>query len=85
MPTWQGRYKDPVCHMAVNPQEAAASVDYRGERYFFCAEACKQKFLADPIKYLKPRGWRDRFLQKHIRANERGLEVDCPACRGKRD
>lgn len=76
-------YIDPVCHMTVNPQESAIFIDHDGERYYFCAESCKQKFLDDPIKYIKPKSWWDRFLQKHIRANEKEFGNDGPECHTK--
>ena len=44
--------KDPVCGMEVNPDEAAASFEYEGEKYFFCAEACKEKFKNDPKNFI---------------------------------
>lgn len=44
--------KDPVCGMDVEPGKAAATSEYKGETYYFCAQACKEKFDADPGKYL---------------------------------
>ena len=46
--------KDPVCHMEVEPEEAAGNWEYRGERYYFCHPSCLEKFRADPEKYLTP-------------------------------
>lgn len=46
---------DPVCGMKVDPATAAATVAYRGTRYFFCGQGCASKFNADPDKYLKTR------------------------------
>jgi YHS domain-containing protein len=43
---------DPVCGMDVEPDKAAARSDFKGQTYYFCAEACKTKFDADPEKYL---------------------------------
>ncbi len=43
--------KDPVCGMEVDPQNAAASEEYRGKTYYFCAKACQEKFKAEPQKY----------------------------------
>ena len=45
---------DPVCGMKVDPATAAESSDYKGTRYYFCMPGCRQKFEADPIKYLSP-------------------------------
>jgi len=45
--------KDPVCGMAVNPQRAAASAQYRGQTYYFCSPLCKSMFEREPEKYVK--------------------------------
>jgi Cu+-exporting ATPase len=42
---------DPVCGMKVLPEKAAASVNYAGRTWYFCAQGCKTKFEADPGKY----------------------------------
>lgn len=44
---------DPVCGMTVTPP-GAGQADYEGEKYSFCSEHCRKKFLADPEKYLHP-------------------------------
>ena len=44
--------KDPVCGMEINPETAAASSEYEGVTYYFCAEACKTEFDAEPSKYV---------------------------------
>jgi Cu+-exporting ATPase len=43
---------DPVCHMEVDEKKAAATSDYQGKKYYFCAVACKKAFDANPEKYL---------------------------------
>src|ERR1051326_9182003 len=45
---------DPVCGMTVEPQEAAGWFEYRGETYFFCSLGCREKFKADPERFLNP-------------------------------
>jgi len=42
--------KDPVCGMEVDEKKAAATSDYRGQTYYFCAKACKQKFDQSPAR-----------------------------------
>ncbi len=44
---------DPVCHMTVVKEKAAATSKYKGVDYYFCNPRCKEKFDADPEKYLK--------------------------------
>jgi len=45
---------DPVCNMVVDEKKAAATADYKGKTYYFCAPGCKKAFLQNPEKYLKP-------------------------------
>ncbi len=45
---------DPVCKMEVKESEAAATSEYKGKKYYFCALACKKAFDQDPEKYLAP-------------------------------
>jgi len=45
---------DPVCKMEVNEEEAAATSEYKGNMYYFCAVGCKKTFDSNPEKYLSP-------------------------------
>ncbi len=45
---------DPVCKMEVKEKEAAATSEYKGKKYYFCALACKKAFDQNPEKYLAP-------------------------------
>ncbi len=44
--------RDPVCSMEVDEKAAAATSEYQGKTYYFCAPGCKKAFDADPEKYL---------------------------------
>jgi len=44
--------KDPVCGMEVDTKSAEKAT-YKGKTYSFCSKADKEKFLADPDKYVK--------------------------------
>lgn len=44
---------DPVCGVQIEPPNAAAETTYQGNTYYFCSQECKQKFDADPQKYMK--------------------------------
>jgi Cu+-exporting ATPase len=44
---------DPVCGMKVDPASARASAEHGGTTYYFCCAGCRDKFVADPAKYLK--------------------------------
>jgi YHS domain-containing protein len=42
---------DPVCHMQVDQNTAAAMSEYKGRKYYFCAPGCKEKFDLNPEQY----------------------------------
>ena len=44
---------DPVCGMKVDEKTAAATSEYQGRTYYFCAPGCKTSFDKEPEKYLK--------------------------------
>jgi Cu+-exporting ATPase len=45
--------KDPVCGMTVTPGKAkGGSATHEGHAYWFCNPRCRDKFVADPAKYL---------------------------------
>jgi P-type Cu+ transporter len=47
--------KDPVCGMDVFPGEAAGgSAEHRGHTYWFCSPGCREKFVAEPERYVEP-------------------------------
>ncbi|WP_316843703.1 YHS domain-containing protein [Pedobacter psychrodurus] len=43
---------DPVCKMKIKAETAKTTV-YNKVTYSFCSESCKQKFVAEPAKYIK--------------------------------
>ena len=45
---------DAVCGMELRRADAAAAIDYHGTVYFFCSNACRDAFLADPERYKTP-------------------------------
>ncbi len=46
---------DPVCGMTVDPATAKHRFDHAGRTFFFCSAGCREKFAADPDRYLKPK------------------------------
>ena len=48
------RVKDPVCGMWVDPHAAKHRAEHNGRPYYFCSAGCREKFLADPARYLDP-------------------------------
>ncbi|MDP2601817.1 MAG: heavy metal translocating P-type ATPase [Deltaproteobacteria bacterium] len=43
---------DPVCHMSVEEEQAAATYQYDGRNYYFCAQGCRDRFAENPEKFL---------------------------------
>ena len=43
----------PVCKMDVDEKQAAATYEYKGKKYYFCAVGCKERFAKDPEQFLK--------------------------------
>ena len=48
------RVKDPVCGMSVDPAIAKHKHTHDGVPYYFCAARCREKFIAEPTRYLAP-------------------------------
>ncbi len=44
--------EDPVCHMRVDPKTARFEHQHQNKTYYFCCQGCRDKFSADPAKYL---------------------------------
>lgn len=42
---------DPVCGMRIDTEDAAATAEYQGQRFFFCSQACRDAFVTDPATY----------------------------------
>jgi len=64
--------KDPVCGMNVQPEEAAASTEWRGETYLFCSAKCREKFEQDP------EGWVFGEDEKKPEKAPSGVIYTCP-------
>jgi P-type Cu+ transporter len=47
---------DPVCGMKVDPATAKHRFSYRGQDYFFCGARCRERFEAEPEKFLARQG-----------------------------
>jgi Cu+-exporting ATPase len=46
---------DPVCGMRVNRESAKHRFAYQGQDYFFCSARCRERFEAEPEKFLQPK------------------------------
>lgn len=48
----RGYAKDPVCGMQVEQANPGATTEHEGRTVFFCSDRCRDRFLADPDRYL---------------------------------
>ena len=46
--------RDPVCGMTVDPATTPHRAEHQGHSYFFCGARCRERFVADPARYLAP-------------------------------
>ena len=46
--------KDPVCGMTVDPAATPHHAEHDGQMFHFCSGRCREKFVADPGRYLDP-------------------------------
>ncbi|MBW1999654.1 MAG: YHS domain-containing protein [Deltaproteobacteria bacterium] len=72
---------DPVCGMIVAPGTTRLVSNYQGHSYWFCSEACRGAFEANPNKYLnsktpKRKGLWGRYLERLNRATS-GKPLKC--------
>src|SRR5262245_39366006 len=54
------RVNDPVCGMAVEPHTTRHLATHEGHTYYFCANACRERFLSSPGRYLARDGDRQQ-------------------------
>jgi len=52
----EGMATDPVCGMAVDPHTTPHRAEHGGRPYYFCSARCREKFLAEPERWLEGRG-----------------------------
>jgi Cu+-exporting ATPase len=45
---------DPVCGMRVDPATTAHHAQHDGAEFHFCSARCRERFVADPEKFLSP-------------------------------
>ncbi|HEY1720827.1 MAG TPA: heavy metal translocating P-type ATPase [Magnetospirillaceae bacterium] len=50
-----GKAIDPVCGMTVDMATAKHTAEHGGAVHYFCGPRCREKFLAEPEKYLQPK------------------------------
>jgi Cu+-exporting ATPase len=63
---------DPVCGLAITPEDAVGHTEHNGTTYYFCDRSCMEKFQSDPERYLE--------AQDHsvLRGGSDAVEYTCP-------
>ena len=67
---------DPVCGMKVKRETAKHRFEYQGQQYLFCGARCRERFQADPEKFLKPKAEQAPATPK--RQEPAGTIYTCP-------
>jgi len=55
---------DSVCGMSIRTAEAKSAL-YAGQIYYFCSQACREKFEAAPTNYVKAPGFGSKQEKHH--------------------
>ncbi len=63
--------KDVVCGMDVDPATAEHKAGYKGETYYFCSGRCRERFVAEPERFLNPAAHPSEAVPE-------GTEYTCP-------
>ena len=57
----------PVSGKEIKKSEAKGSYEYKSQKYYFCCESCKEKFIKSPEKYLQKKS------EKPCQCSESGM------------
>ena len=77
-PSGAHRVTDPVCGMKVDPATSKYRADHRHETYHFCSARCRDRFVADPEGYLKPKAKPAAPEQAGHASPQKGVIYTCP-------
>ena len=77
---------DPVCGMVVDPDSTPHHSDHEGEAFHFCSAHCREKFEANPERFLKAEAVEDKMPEGTIYTCPMHPEIrqagsgSCPIC-----
>jgi Cu+-exporting ATPase len=79
------QHRDPVCGMSVSDTDDAFAYEFKGNRLYFCSRTCRERFEADPEKFLNPENDSGETegptytcpMHPEVR---QGAPGDCPKC-----
>lgn len=69
---------DPVCKMIVSPETAAASFEHVDKTFYFCAVGCKERFAANPDRFLSETGIQETIDKRRENGPVTGLVSPVP-------
>jgi Cu+-exporting ATPase len=72
-----GEAIDPVCGMTVEIASAKHTHSHDGQDYYFCADRCRARFAADPLRFLDPEA-RAKADAASAAAAPKGTLYTCP-------
>ncbi len=72
-----GQAIDPVCGMTVEIATAKHTHRHEGHDYYFCADRCRTRFAADPVRYLDPAA-REKAAAAEAKSQAPGTKYTCP-------
>ncbi|HLJ71480.1 MAG TPA: heavy metal translocating P-type ATPase [Roseiarcus sp.] len=71
-PMPEGKARDPVCGMSVTIATAKHKAEYAGRSYYFCSAGCREKFVAEPKRFLANPEAEASAPAKHQHAHSHG-------------
>ncbi|QCO16929.1 heavy metal translocating P-type ATPase (plasmid) [Azospirillum brasilense] len=72
------KVKDPVCGMMVDPERTGHHAGHGGQTFHFCSARCREKFVADPKRYLKPEATPAAPEKAAQASPQKGVIYTCP-------
>ncbi|MEK7864458.1 MAG: YHS domain-containing protein, partial [Nitrospirota bacterium] len=73
------RVTDPVCNMTIEDVNAAGVSEYRGNKYYFCAVRCKERFDQNPEMYIsKKAGQSPLMMMPMAKGTDKVTKYTCP-------
>ncbi|HUU49927.1 MAG TPA: heavy metal translocating P-type ATPase [Nitrospinota bacterium] len=70
--------KDPICGMEVEKERAAATSEYKGITYYFCAKGCKERFDKHPEAYIETKEKEGDIKDREDVYEEGTKKIDLP-------
>ncbi len=69
--------RDPVCGAAITDEASAPSLEYAGEKHWFCSEGCRDLFADEPERFALDQDLSDEVVAQRS-DGEAGVLADTP-------